>query len=43
MQRNLVTFIDVATLFAAAIFIVSPEEIPEVIKTTFKDFRQQYG
>lgn len=42
-ERHFVTFIDVATRFAAAIPIVSRSEIPELIDVTFNNFIRDYG
>lgn len=42
-ERYVVTFIDVATKFAAAIQIMSRDEIPDLIDATFNRFIRDYG
>lgn len=42
-EHHFVTFIDVATRFAAAIPIISRDESPELIDVTFNNFIRDYG
>lgn len=43
VELHFVTFINVAKRIAAAIPIVGPNEIPELIGETFNNFRENYG
>lgn len=43
VERHFVTFIDVATHFAAAISIIHRDEIPALIYVPFNSFRDKYG
>lgn len=42
-ERHFMAFIDVKTRFAAAIPIVSIDEIPELFDTKFNHFIREYG